>query len=251
MTTSKPSLKRTYAVSTRRPEKAIYKRRYLAPSRRGSVILGNIAGYVARNQTTLARYPGPFQQKKIITFEYQNSLVGIAPGTQTVQYGVAYNDAFDFDKSSVFGNKQPLYYDSLLSASGPYKAYKVKSWICTFTFINAGTNNVSVFVLPPTQSLTEVDSTAEADNMPGVVRGYVTAKDGCKNMISLTTKGTPFDVYDLYGDDANTFGPYNNSPGSLCYGGIFLAADAGNVTGTVAVHCEMVTELSVVDALVS
>lgn len=246
-----PAIKRTFKG---KPRAKPYTRAYGGgPMRRGSVILGNLAGVVRRDQSTLATYPGPFQNRKIVTFEYQNSLVAIAPGAISLQLPVAYNDLFDFDRTTLgsWGNKQPLYYDSLLSASGPYRAYKVKSWVCTFTFVNAGTNNVSCFALPPTSATSEIDSLAEADNMPGVVRAYATAVSGYKNMVSVTTKGTPFDVFQLYGDDSNTNGPYNNSPGSACFGGLFLNADSGLLTGSVAVHCEMVAELAVVDALVS
>jgi len=34
------------------------------------------------------------------------------------------NDMYDYDNTGEAGNKQPLYYDALLSASGPYKQYK-------------------------------------------------------------------------------------------------------------------------------
>jgi len=41
------------------------------------------------------------------------------------------NDMYDYDNTGEAGNKQPLYYDALLSASGPYKQYKTISWKTT------------------------------------------------------------------------------------------------------------------------
>jgi len=38
------------------------------------------------------------------------------------------NDMYDYDNTGEAGNKQPFYYDALLSASGPYKQYKTISW---------------------------------------------------------------------------------------------------------------------------
>jgi len=46
------------------------------------------------------------------------------------------NDMYDYDNTGEAGNKQPLYYDALLSASGPYKQYKTISWKTTWYFMN-------------------------------------------------------------------------------------------------------------------
>jgi len=43
---------------------------------------------------------------------------------------------YDYDNTGEAGNKQPLYYDALLSASGPYKQYKTISWKTTWYFMN-------------------------------------------------------------------------------------------------------------------
>jgi len=43
------------------------------------------------------------------------------------------NDMYDYDNTGEAGNKQPLYYDALLSASGPIK---YKTFMKTVYFMN-------------------------------------------------------------------------------------------------------------------
>jgi len=49
------------------------------------------------------------------------------------------NDMYDYDNTGEAGNKQPLYYDALLSASGPYKQYKTIS--CHVVFHESNRNH--------------------------------------------------------------------------------------------------------------
>ena len=96
------------------------------PNKKGISTLGRIAGKVAPSQTTLSRAIGPFAERKMVTFEYKNAATTVS-SANLLQLSVLLNSVYDFDKSSgnYFGNKQSLYYDQLLSASGPYKNYKV------------------------------------------------------------------------------------------------------------------------------
>jgi len=77
-----------------------------------------------------------------------------------------------------FGNKQPLYFDTLFTASGPYKQYKVHSWKATWTFVNTSATPQSIWVIPPIAAAAEIDSAAEADNFPGVKRLYLAPNGG-------------------------------------------------------------------------
>jgi len=56
-----------------------------------------------------------------VTFLYENALSKVSGGTNVVTVQVKPNDMYDYDSTGDAGNKQPLYYDALLSASGPYK----------------------------------------------------------------------------------------------------------------------------------
>ena len=118
---------------------SVKKARVARDKRKGISTLGRIAGKVAPSQTTLSRAIGPFAERKMVTFEYKNAATTVG-SANLLQLSVLLNSVYDFDKSSgnYFGNKQPLYYDQLLAASGPYKNYKVISWVTTYTIMNTG-----------------------------------------------------------------------------------------------------------------
>jgi len=82
--------------------------------------LGRITGKVAPSSTTLSRAGGPFSGKKFVTFLYENALSKVSGGTNVVTVQVKPNDMYDYDNTGEAGNKQPLYYDALLSASVLY-----------------------------------------------------------------------------------------------------------------------------------
>jgi len=104
--------------------------------RTSTLELGRITGKVAPSSTTLSRAGGPFSGKKFVTFLYENALSKVSGGTNVVTVQVKPNDMYDYDNTGEAGNKQPLYYDALLSASGPYKQYKTISWKTTWYFMN-------------------------------------------------------------------------------------------------------------------
>lgn len=218
--------------------------------------MGRITGKVAPGATTLANAMGPFSGKKYLTFLYENALTKVAPGATTSVLSVMSNSLYDFDKTSLasFGNKQPLYYDTLLTASGPYKNYQVQSWKTTYTVINMTAVPITVWAVPPTSAANEIDSVAEADNFPGVKSMSLTAATGSQNKGVITVTGHQFDVYPLLHLTANsTTANYAGDPGSPIYQGLVVASADGttNVEYYVAVKHEAYSELFNVDALVS
>lgn len=222
---------------------------------KGSTILGKITGKIEPSSTTLAKYPGPFQGKKYVTFIYENELTAITGATNLLVASVASNSLFDFDKhgGSCFGNKQPLYFDTLLSASGPYKVYKVISWKTTYTLVNTSNVPVTIWALPPIAATAEVDSAAEADNFPGVKRLYLTGSTGTKTMGTVTMTGHIKDVNPTDWTSSNFNGTYGTDPTTIIYGGIIVHGSDGTTAPNVyvAVKHEAYTELQYVDALVS
>lgn len=220
------------------------------------VDLGKITGRVRPSETTLAKAVGPFQNKKFMTFLYENALTRIAPGVPTFTVSCQPNSLFDFDKTSLayLGNKQPLYYDTMLTASGPYKSYQVISWKTTYTIVNQTAVPITVFALPPIAATNEIDSAAEADNFPGVKRVELSAPTGSRNLGKIMVKGHQNDVYPVEKLTGNsTTASYSGDPGTPIYQGLFIAAADGstNLDVYVAVKHEAYTELQNVDALVS
>lgn len=230
------------------------KRSKSARKGRGSQILGKIgAAYVPPSRTTLAMSSGPFQAAKFMNFLYENALAKINPGMTLWAASYVNNDMYDFDKSGYFGNKQPLYYDALLSGTGPYKAYKVISWKTTFTIINASTVPVNIWVAPALTAAAEVDTAAEADNFPGVKKLFLTEAGGSHQQDTITVTGHIDDIFTGFEKDLNTLGAYNTGPGGPVYGALLAQSADGvaNAVVYVAVKHEAYTELLQVDAIVS
>ena len=215
--------------------------------------LGKISGKVAANKTTLALAPGPFTGKKFVTFLYENALQQVAGAANVMTCQTKPNDMYDFDNSGDAGNKQPLYYDTLLSASGPYKQYKVISWKTTYWFVNTSACAVDIFVSPPIANTGEFDSLAEADNFPGVKRLRLTPGTGSKSHGQITVTGNVKDVFPTYANDSTFVGSYNGSPGTIIYQNILVRGSDGTTAPSVwwSVKHEAYTELNFVDALVS
>lgn len=231
----------------------IYKARR-STGQKASTNLGKITGKISPSMTTLAAAPGPFSGKKYVTFLYENALTQIAGAANVITAIVKPNDMFDFDSSGDYGNKQPLYYDVLLTASGPYRQYKVISWKTTYTFINnTSSGPVDIFVSPPVAATSEFDSLAEADNFPGVKRLKLTSSGGSKNWGTIVVKGHIADVFPTAENDSNFVGPYNGSPTTLVYQVALARGSDGSTAPSVyvSVKHEAYCELSYLDSIVS
>jgi len=215
--------------------------------------LGKITGKISPASTTLAKCPGPFSGKRFMTFLYENALQKVSGGTNVVTIQTKPNDMYDYDNTGEVGNKQPLFFDALLTASGPYKQYKVHSWKTTYYFINQTASPVDIFVSPPLNAANECDTVAEADNFPGVSRLRLTAATGSKNYGQLTVTGHVKDVYPSYEGDSSFTGNYNSSPTNAVYQVCVIKASDGTTAADVyvSVKHEAFTELQLVDAIVS
>lgn len=219
-----------------------------------SVLNTPATGRIPANKTDLALQKGPFPPRKFVSLEYLNELTVLGGATNFTAVSVGCNDAYDFDKNGVFGNKQPLYFDALLSASGPYKNYKVHSWETTYTIVNATTTvPITVWAVPGTITASEIDSAAEADNYPGVKVLYLTGKESSKATGTVTVKGNIKDCWTPGAADLNTWGSYNSSPTCVAFGGLCIKGSDGSTAPSVyiAVRHIMYTELTTIDSLVS
>lgn len=248
-----PAIKRSY--SSRRKSSSLgfsVMKRLLAGTKRKEP-----KTYVRKRKNTTLKMDllgHPFPQVKKTVMVYENELsAGSASNIAT--YNVACNSMFDFDKHGIFGNKQPLYYDQVLGAAGPYRRYKVTSWRTTYTIINnSATVPVTVWAIPPTTSTSEIDSAVEADNWPGVKRLYLGPLSGSINQGTISVVGNIWDAASLYADsDNNLQGVYNADPATIIYGGLVVHGSDGTTAPSVyiAVKHEFDVELSELDAIVS
>lgn len=219
---------------------------------RPSNVLGRISAKISPATTTLSRAPGPFAGKKVMTFLYENELTPLSVSAAFTHVQVMSNSLYDFDKNGVFGNKQPLYFDQLVTAAGPYRQFKVISWKTTYTVYNASVAYpVTVFALPPHGDTSDINTAAEADNWPGVKRLYLTPAQGKQDIGTITVTGHIDDVYPSISANNGLVGTSAADPGVPIYGGLCISAQGGNPTIYIAVKHEAFTELQLVDAIVS
>lgn len=219
-----------------------------------SSVLGNLGGSrVSPSQTTLARAPGPFLGKKFVDFIYENGLTKLGGATTFIPVQIVCNSAYDVDSAGYLGNKQPLFYDKLLTAAGPYLQYKVVSWKTTWTIVNTQAVPLNVFV-HGAHALSDFNTVVEAENFPGTKRLYLTESGGSKSSGSITVTGNISDFNGMVDKGREWIGVYNTAPG-IAIGGTCLVASADGATTVanvyVSIKHEMYTELSVIDCEVS
>jgi len=233
-----PSLKRSASnppVRAKRPTK-----RFKASYR---------TGRVAASKTTLSTYPTPFPRSKYVSFDYQNGLIVQTPLSNTQVVAFAPNDIFDFDRTTGFlGNKQPLYFDALLSSNGPYRYFKVLSWVTTFTIINRGAAPITLW-LTNAPFASDIDTVSEVDNLPGVVKKFVDVPGG-QAMVSIKMSGNIKDEYLSQLGDAALTGTYGTSPTTSVQGSLVLYSSS-SLNYEIAVKHVAYTQLTLVDAIVS
>lgn len=237
---------------TKKPRTTAKRRTYARPL--GNITNKNVTGYVRQFSTDLSLSKAPFPPVKFHSFLYENELTPLSGATNVLVRPVAFNDMYDFDRDGNFGNKQPLYFDSLLTASGPYRNYKVISWTTTFTIINNTTGvPLTAWVCNSFPLASDIDSVAEADNMPGVKRAYLTGREGNAAKATITIKGHIGDCFPSYLDDAGLQGNYTSSPSQICHGALIIKGADGSTAPSVYVAVKHVayTMLSGLDALVS
>lgn len=253
-----PAIRRTYSQRRSVKSKSTYgaKRRPRADKYKSDVDTTNlnVKARLSTKDTNIAKTTGPFPPRKFYNFEYSNALTQYSPAATTGYVSCKPSDLYDFDNNAgaYFGNKQPLFYDSLLTTTGPYKAYKVHSWVITYTITNQSAGPVTVFGFPSLATSSEMDIVSEMDNWPGVQRLFLSASGGAKSMGTLTVKGGLGDVYPQDITASSLGGSWNASPTAPIYGGVgFSSGTPDNVSVSIAVKATLYTELGVMDSTVS
>lgn len=206
------------------------------------------------SNTTMAKTAGPFSGKKVVDLVYENGLLPVGGASILTSCPIVANGAFDVDVSNFFGNKQPLYYDTLLTASGPYQVYKVVSWKTTYTITNGNATPLNCYAIGCAASTADFDSLAEAENYPGVKRLYLSSKGGSKDTGTITVTGNISDLNADFTNDRGFGGAYNANPSYPCYSMLILSsADGATSTAlaAVAIKHEMFTQLQQIDSIVS
>lgn len=246
------------AVSTRNRKRVkrtreIFKR--LAPKMVTSMALAK------KQSKVLLKLPfirSPFVPVLRTTFTYPPAPISVVGANITGDvWLVQLNSLFDFDFTNSFGNTQPLYYDQLLSALGPYKKYRVTAWRVKFiidnvTTFGAGTSRGLDVIVGQGQSLSaDADTFAEVANLPNIQRKQLQWYGGCGMARAIfEINGTPEMFTSPDDKDENLIAAYNASPATAIYG--YLGArDVRSTdvsTMNVTVHAELDADLFDLDA---
>lgn len=207
---------------------------------------------IPRSLTTYRADVVALPASRNVIFEYDSILTGLTAIGQVVSLPVCFNDVNDFDRSSagVYGNKQPLYYDTLVNSSN-YTNTRVESWEATFDVINLGTTPLQVFCVSASSATNLFDSETKASNLPGVTKVTLTPATGSKAHTSITVKGNIKDLYAGYPNDSGLSAGSNASPANLVFGGLTLYCTSSTVSAAVSVRAKLNTMLFVRTAVIS
>jgi len=183
---------------------------------------------------------GPFPNKLATTLKYNSPAVVRAglggSGTDFIQ--VALNDLFDFDYSNVLGNKQPLFYDQLFSATGPYQGLECLGWRTVVTVLNLGAEAVSVYWngRGTANSISEEDTLAEVTNRVGMKQFHLGPKGAGMDRCVFRTSGKWQD------HNSDIFGSYRQSvgasPGERVYGTLFMSSPSSTTATNVMIQID-------------
>lgn len=188
------------------------------------------------------------------TLRYNSNMVAIDPSAASTYYSFFLNGMFDFDVDNILGNKQPLYFDELLTSDGPYKNYKVKSWKTKIIVINDSVDPLLCY-WSQANAISESDTLIEVQNRPNVRELILTQRDGDNNMGSITAPGTVKEIHGSIRNPQDLTGGPSANPSIACYGTLFFYNPGGVATTPVNAWIKIVhdfeVELSTADAVVS
>jgi len=207
---------------------------------------------IPRSLTSYTRDRVALPATKTVTFQYDSVLAAVSAIGQVVSLPVALNDINDFDRttSNAFGNKQPLYYDTLVNSSN-YTNSRVESWEVTFSVVNSGAAPMQVYCVSASNTTASFDSETKASNLPGVQKIELTADGGSKNHCTVTIVGNVNDLYAGYPMDSGLSAGFGGSPANLIFGGLTLYTVTGALTACVSVKAKLRTKLFVRTAVIS
>lgn len=188
------------------------------------------------------------------TLRYNSNMVIVNPSQASTYYSFALNGMFDFDVDNILGNKQPLYFDELLTADGPYRNYKVTGWDTKIIIHNASGDPLLAY-WSQANAVAESDTLLEVQNRPNVRELILSHRDGDNNSGTIFSKGSITEVHGNIRNPQDLAGSPTGNPSILTYGTLFLYNPGGTVSTPVQCWIKVIhdfhVELSTADAVVS
>lgn len=195
-------------------------KKYRKGYRRGRKTIGNpIAGLFPRtkNFTMLYKEPSAVMTSTGLT------------NFRVTQFRL--NSLWDFDFTGDLYNKQPLYYDMLFTATGPYKSYRVNAWKTTIKVINLSDKVLNVYYDQSLFNNSEGDTELEMKNRPGVIYKMLTGQNNSTPTATFTTYKKLTDFVPKGASWGTNFtGTWTTDPTSVVWGSLLAATLDGSTT---------------------
>jgi len=188
------------------------------------------------------------------TLRYNSNMYRRNPASASDFTSYRLNSAYDFDVDDVAGNKQPLYFDELVTSTGPYQTFTVKSWMTKVEIHNMSTSPLLCYWVQAS-NVTEGDTLIEVQNRTNVRELILTGRGGDGDHGIIRAPGKITDIYGTRLDPANLVGNSASGPNVTPVGILYLY-NPGGVVGTpvdawVKVTHDFHCELNTSDAIIS
>lgn len=186
---------------------------------------------------------------------YNSTMARINPAAASYYCSFVLNGMHDFDFDNVLGNKQPLYFDELITSDGPYKSYNVQSWNSLIHIENQSTEPLMVYWSQST-SVGESDTLIEVQNRPNVKELLLTAKGGSKDVGVIKAPGSMKEIWGpIRVNNENAVGSNAANPTAASWGTLFFYNPGGIVATPVNCFIKITHDfnavLSTADAIIS
>lgn len=174
--------------------------------------------------STLPRGPFSNQMNTVLVYKSPADLALTSVGFSTTFCRMVANGLFDFDYDNILSNKQPLYFDQLLSSTGPYRRYRVNAWSISLKVMNTTDYPCEVFYDPGTfASINDTDTLAEISNRPKVIYKYLSGVSGAKPYVNIKSYRTLASIATPAGKGDNDWiATYAANPSLPIYATLFL-----------------------------
>ncbi len=199
--------------------------------------------YTAKKRPKLRLSKGPFPRNMNTTLLYKAPSTNVtSAGTSSYNYAsFGLNNMYDFDIDNIVNNKQPLFFDTLLTTNGPYKNYKVNAWKTTIRFINLSDKALFVYYDPVSATFaTDTDTAGEMQNRRGVQSFTLTAQANAKPMLTIKKYQTLKSHFpNSINSSENFSGSFSSAPSSIAYGTLgWQTIDGSTAAFTVAIQIQ-------------
>lgn len=173
------------------------------------------------------------------------------PGSTSAASVIRLTDIYDPDYSNHFGNFQPLFFDQLLSATGPYQNFRVNGWKGKITLVNVSAADGSVplalecYWKQGATNAVDVDTWAEVQSQAGIQSFLLGPKDSDSATKTIYFNGR-MESYIPKGVDAEDYsGTYGSSPSKPIYGAIAIRNAKSGSASAINCYIKVVIEFDV------